>query len=455
MDQPEPDQTPPLHNWAFPADWPEVPRFVVFFIAAPIPLGLPDGWTGCMTYEGERIEWLQQLGPGAMARFDRSPIPRSPDGVPFVSLYVNRLDFPFGLGTERHILATGAYESMKGQIEFAPDAQFYARAAQGAFLTGAASYYTVFELMTPLVPVSGEYDEVDLEASVWNAFDRSFAVLEAVYRAYLTTVDDWAIRPLNRRTLHPVAPWTTRVPATGEVEALRYLRVNDAEHWPRGAKETLGDEALRHLDNHVQVVLSSREEGNPHLNFVEYAKRAQHAFFAQGDYTATLIWCHMSSERLLNGVLLMSGFEGGAGTDEAAQWLEKPLRKRVQRYFGERFGGRWNTRDDHSLIGKWSQNVVDVRNRVVHGGKGATEGEAIAASNSCVDLERHLKNRLIARRHDFPNTAMVFVGVPVMKERGAWDDRMAKALEDLEEETSLIDAYEEWVQSVYAQAEHR
>ncbi len=455
MDQPGPDQKPLLDNWDLPPDWPEVPRFVVFFITAPIPLGLPDGWTGCMTFEGERVEWLKQLGPGAMAKFDRSPIPYNPEGLPFVSLYVSRLEFPFGLGAERLILATGAYERMKGQVEFAPDAPFYAKAAQGAFLTGAASHCTVFELMTPLVPVGGEGEEIELEASVWDAFDRSFGALEAVHRAYVTTVDDWAVRPPNRRTLHPVVPWTTRVTATGEVEVLRYLRVNDAEHWPRGAKETLGDRTLGHLDNHVQVVLSSSEQGNPHLDFVEYAKRGQHAFFAQGDYTATLIWSHMSSERLLNGALLMSGFERGVGINEAAQWLEDPLRKRTQRHFGRRFGGRWNTRDGDSLIGKWSQNVVDVRNRVVHGGKGATESEAIAASNSCVDLERYLKHRLIARRHEFPNTAMVFVGVPVMKERGAWDDRMERALEQFEEELRWIDEYEDWIQSVYAQAEDR
>ena len=323
-------------QWELPYGWPDLPRFLVIFVAAPIPLGLPDQWHGSLVIEDEPVEWIRRLGPEAAEIYGPTVLPHNPEGKPFVALRANRIAFPFGLGTEHFVLATGVYEQMKTGRDIEFDAPFYANWVAGSFATGAATFATVFELMTPLLPIEDESGAPDLRAAVEHAFERAFYSLEALHRAYVTTVDDPAVRPPVRRTLHPLVPWTTRVAATGEVESLRYLRVNDAEHWPQGAKAVLNEEALSYLNDHMQLVLASGDDANPHLNFVEHAKRAQHAYHARGDLEAAVIWDHLSSECLLNGVLLMTAWEEGLDPDEVATWFQSSLRRRVRARFGER-----------------------------------------------------------------------------------------------------------------------
>ena len=440
-------------QWDFPHGWPEVPRFVVFFVTAPVPLGLPDQWKGSLVFDEEPVEWLTRDTLHASLIRERYAIPYNPEGKPFVSLLVDRFAFPFGLDSGRFLLARAAYEKMKGEEGFEFDAHFYSRAVAGAIEVGASTFVTVFELVTPLEVIHGASGKADLEASVWRAFHKALDILEVIYRAYVTTVDDWAVRPLSRQQLNPIVPWTTLVATTGEVEPVRLFHVNDAERWPQGAKDALSDETLQYLQAHIQVVLSSGNDDNPHLNFVEHAKRAQHAYYAQGDYEAAVIWSHISSECLLTGALLMTAWETGVDSNEVVKWIKTPLRKRVRAYFGKQLGGIWDTKDANTIVGNWSLNVVRVRNSIVHASMRVTEKEAVEAHNACVDLEWYVRKRLFEKRNQYPRTALVFIGIPGMQDRGASDVWLGEVIAKMEEEPLLTDAYGQWTQSIYARVE--
>lgn len=439
--------------WVVPDGWPDVPRYIVFFLTAPVPLGLPDQWKGSLTFDEERVEWLAQSTPGASSIRERYAIPDNPEGKPFVSLLVDRFEFPFGSDSGQFLLARAAYEKMKGVEEFEFDAHFYSQAVAGALEVGASTFVTVFEVVTPLDVVQGASAQPDLEASVWRAFRRALDTLELIYRAYVTTVDDWAVRPLSRQQLNPLVPWTTLAATTGEVESVRLFQVNDAEHWPQGAKETLSDQTLQYLQAHMQVVLSSGDDDNPHLNFVEHSKRAQHAYYAQGDYEAAIVWSQISSECLLTGALLMTAWEAGADSNEVIKWIKTPLRKRVRAYFGKQLGGTWDTRDTATIVGRWSLNVVQLRNSIVHASMRVTEEDAIKAHNACVDLEWYVKRRLFESRKQYPRTALVFIGIAGMQDRGASNAWLDTVTAKMEKEPDLMDAYGQWAQSIYARFE--
>lgn len=353
-----------------------------------------------------------------MGRFS---IPHNPEGKPFVSLRAEKFPCPFGLDSDQFLLARAAYEKMKGAEQLELDVHFYTRAVAGAFQSGSSTFATVFEALAPLEVVRNPQGQSDLEASIWRAFRRTLDILEVVYRAYVTTVDDWAVRPLSRQQLNPLVHWTTIDALTGEIAPVRLFQVNDADRWPLGATETLADETMHHLQNHIQVILSSGDDFNPHLNFVEHAKRAQHAYHAQGDYDAAVIWSHISSESLLTGALLMSAWEVGIDANEVAGWIRTPLRKRVRSYFGKQLGGIWDTKNPNTIVGRWSQNVVRVRNSIVHASNRANEQDAVDAHNACVDLERYIKRRLFERRNQYPRTALVFIGIGGMQDRGVED----------------------------------
>ena len=104
-------------------------------------------------------------------------------------------------------------------------------------------------------------------------------------------------------------------------------------------------------------------------------------------------------------------------------------------------------------MGIWARDVVRVRNSIVHASRRATETEAVASHNACVDLERYVLHRLFERRNRYPRTALVFLGVPVMRERGVSEEWVNEWLMKMEDEPNITDAYGEWAQRIYAMVE--
>ena len=81
------------------------------------------------------------------------------------------------------------------------------------------------------------------------------------------------------------------------------------------------------------------------------------------------------------------------------------------------------------------------------------EREAIAAHNACVDLEQYVKQRLFARRDDYPRTVLVFIGIAGMRDRGADGVWLNAVTDKMEEEPLLMEAYGQWAQNIYAMVE--
>lgn len=52
-------------QWAPPNGWPETPSYAVFFVAAPVPLGLPTQWKGSLVFNEQPVEWLKEVAPPA------------------------------------------------------------------------------------------------------------------------------------------------------------------------------------------------------------------------------------------------------------------------------------------------------------------------------------------------------------------------------------------------------
>lgn len=424
-----------------PDSWKGQPRFAVFFIPAPKSIALPHGSTFAF-FRDEEVDWLRGLR--------LRPTPATPplngwakeeaDGKNFVSLKVWRPTEKLQPEIEplrRAMLVVQAVVPGVGKLpEITPPPQ--------SILGAEESFATVFEAVTPLLPVPAKVG-VDVDRSVDDAFDRCIENLRELVRAYVIMSKDARVLPPTRHSLYPFIPWTTRSLDGSEWGGIDLYLANIGPHVVPTPTGTL-DETHREP---MLITLSRMKKGDPTAIFAEHARTAWRAYWMEGDYGAVLIQTHISTEVLLDAVLLMMAWEEGTLPSEAADWFNIGLSRRLRTFYPPRLGGNWNTQDPNSVIGEWAHDVRDLRNQVAHRGYWPTPEEARRALQTADKVEDFVKDRLAAKRNKYPRTTLLVLGLPGLERLRLYAGQIKKFAETVaDKEPDWLESYGHWAQEV-------
>jgi hypothetical protein len=402
---------------------------------------LPHGSTFTF-FRDEEVDWLRGL--------DSRPTPHAPmfsegvgehaAGKNFVSLRVWRPIEKLQPDIEplrRAMLVVQVVVPGVGKLpEITPPPQ--------SVLGAEESFATVFEAVTPLLPVPTEVG-LDVDRSIDDAFDRSIESLRELVRAYVIMSKDARVLPPTRHSLYPFIPWTTRSPDGSDWGGMGLYLPNIGPHAIPTPTGTL-DETHREP---FGITLIRMKRGDPTVIFAEHGRTAWRAYWMEGDYAAAVVETHISTEVLLDAVLLMMAWEEGTPPSEAADWFDIGLSRRLRTLYPPRLGGNWSTQDPKSVIGEWAHHVRDLRNQVAHRGYWPTPEEAGRALQTANKVEDFVKNRLAAKRIRYPRTTLLVLGLPGLKRLGLYAGQIKKFTETVAgKEPDWLESYGHWAQEV-------
>ena len=423
-------------------DWNGEPRFIVFFVPAPIALEFPDGSTFRFARE-EMVDWLKGIPSAPTPEFAPEYDSPADDGKGFVSCKVWRVP------EEIEVSLSEAERAIRvcATVLDLPEPPPFDDSVERRIAAEVPSLAAVFELVTPMIP-STLNGAIDKRKTVSDAFDRCIEALAELYRAYLIQTRDWRIREPTRRSITSVIPWTTRHPLLNRFDGMRLFLPN---LFDTSTQLRAGTMSARQVEEVMKAVSRRRqagEHGDPVLMSVEHARRAQRAYHIDADYLSTIVWAYAWLETLLDGILTVSAWEDGVEAREVAGWFERRFMKRVLEHFPKRFGGKWLPDVSDSYFGSWVEAVANVRHLVIHDGYRPSQEEAARALVVCERLEEYVKDRVARKRRRFPKTSLIVIGTPGLERRHLLDSYMRRVVEDASEEESWLRSYARFVTEV-------
>jgi hypothetical protein len=413
---------------AIPDGWRGEPLLVIFFITSPSPVALPHGAT--FNFErGETVEWLADAT--RVATKDLPPLPIADRTKSFVSIRIWR-------PKEKLILDTGSLN--------------YALKVARAVVPGLSgdelppltydneeSGSTVFELVTPLLLSTDP--SADAQGALSDAFDRCLENLTELIRAYIIKASDVRTTVPSLVSLFPYVPFTARAPDGSWWGALELFRVSmGTRHLPLATGDLTKEQVTG-----MMTSLSRMKRRDPTAVFALWARAATRSHWIDGDYSSTIIQAHISSEVLLDSLLLLLAWEERVEPSVAAEWFDHQLAKRVRTYYHPRLAGSWDTTQTKSPVGRWSEFVRLPRNRIVHSGIWPSRAEGFAALEANHALEQFLKARVGVARNKYPRTALILLGTPGLAKRGLLKGRIKKFMDDTADtEPDWFDSFAKW-----------
>ena len=425
-------------------DWNGEPRFIVFFVPAPIALEFPDGSTFGLVRE-EEIDWLEGIPSAPTPEFAPEYPSPADDGRGFVSCKVWRFQEEMGIEVAEIEHAIRACARMLALPEPPPLDDVLEERLE----TEVPSMATVFELVTPMIPVETG-GKLDKRKTVSDAFDRCLEALVELYRGYIVQSNDWRIREPTRRTVASVIPWTTRHPLLNQFDGMRLFLPNLADTSTRRRAGTMSMDEVEDVMKAVSRRRQGGEHGDPVLTASEHARRAQRSFYVDADYLGTLVWSYAWLETFLDGILMISAWEEGLAQQDVAKWFDTSFMRRIKGHVPSRLGGKWIPERSDSYFGAWSKGVGEVRHRIIHDQYRPTEDEALLALEVSEKLEGYIRDRLARVRRRFPKTALIVLGIPGLERRHLFDSHMRKVADESSHEASWLVSYASYAADVRA-----
>jgi len=409
-------------------------RAVVFLIPLPQPIPIPHLST--FTSTGAEIDALQ--GVAMQPTEDLPPVPDRFTGRVFVSLrfWQRHVNATTGRSADHEAVDAIARE-LVGAEEW--DAMSVADGEDEAEAAAAPTedresdieppefYETIVEAVTPLIVLSDEVGD-----AISASYDRVVEAVAGVARAF-RNASKVPIAPITRERLPFLISFLTRdllEPGRNWSQGLLIAHMATAE---LDVLSILNEEQLADVQRHLGAV-SARDPLVPyHDRFVD----SIHALERLGDTANAVILRQLSIEILLDVLLAMLAWEGGATPEDAAEQLfALPLTRRLRDAFPRRLGGSWAV-DRSTEAGQWFAGLYALRGRVIHGGYVPSREEARAAMQGASAFEEFIRARLAARASTFPETSLNMLGENGLRQRGAWTRRFATQAANLEKE-SLI-----------------
>ena len=235
-------------------------------------------------------------------------------------------------------------------------------------------------------------------------------------------------------SIEGVWPIYLRIPETkvGKYDVLQLILI---EH---GFAEDKIATEKQLLDSKVVSTLAMQDD--PLVMYRDFELASYNAARIEGDYTQCILNCAITMELLIKHVSWMLIWEHAR-----VDWTNEaylPLIRSSDSYgakpailiggiLAKKLKGNWDSKRVESPVGGWRVNILEVRNRVIHGGYNPTEEDTQKALSALRNLHFHIFGRVIKNAKHYPLTAALLMGSPYSKS-------FAQRLE-------LIQEYNQWL----------
>lgn len=260
-------------------------------------------------------------------------------------------------------------------------------------------------------------NEASMRAILSDAFDRCLEELNSFISAYILISHDRRIKPISRQNCRPVVPMLFQDDEGNYHSYSLFGARQSCIH--TSAPNTFTDQQVWNL----AVSLSRRQRQDPFSLFGDRARAAHRYYEIEGDYSSAVISAQTACEIFLNSILLAIEWEKGTLRSVTRPWFEERISflSRVTRFLQPSLGDNWsnppNTGISHQL-----NMLADIRNSVVHNGITPSENNAKFALEALAKVESFVKKRLVAKKREFPRTAVLTLGEPGLKRLNALDN---------------------------------
>jgi hypothetical protein len=263
---------------------------------------------------------------------------------------------------------------------------------------------------------------------VGEVIRRALELVQRLQLAYLTSVGGPAIESLTLERLPPlipavISPGPPAPPGPGH-PAMFFTRPFPSSvdfSWP------LLDEQHVH-----QVVVNT---GFARLilarPFFEFRNDAQVQLHRYGNYRQSVIASAAAAESLILTLIELLLWEEGASPSAAAEIVggREGIVRITSRELPPRLRGAWNV-DRSGPTKAWKDNIVTIRNQIVHGGRPVERKEALAALTALEGLVTFVGDRFAIRatQRQYPKTIMLSLGKASLERRGKWNSDLETLL---------------------------
>jgi hypothetical protein len=387
-------------------------ELLVFLVRLPTPLPIAHGTIFSLQLPGDLGDkW--NLIAGIAPAPGSAPLYGARMRAPFVSLKLWQYKRSSAVGDEMLPEIDAVLREIL-PVELQPRKEVAATLA-GAFKVD--HYSTIVEAVTQLP---------DSSNAVSEAFDRSLEAINRLVLAYSFVRRDPTVERVAREYIDPIVVYLRRPassPPRSGPQVLMTGGVNMTYERPVVVAEQV--QIIAHY-----LGLSAR--GHPLVSSAQFMLERSRAYL-RGDYTSAVIWAAVTQEMVMNLYLRMLLVEeGNAAPDRQAHSTALGLKTRLNSQFAHRLGGRWNTNDETTAVGRWWRDCQRVRGRVVHAGYVPNRAEAKRASDTSTELDDYVGDLLAKARFRFPMTAYTRLGLPGLQRRGALSKRFGRVVQAVE-----------------------
>jgi hypothetical protein len=446
-------------NWTPDQD----PRLVIFFFECPEPIMLPNGTTWHFSLD-EEVEWLKNIQPQAVEGV--TPTPEEWMGHIFVSfrfwrstahedlpvpsdalMQVIKQVFPPTLKVPTRVGVVGSdaqLEQLDRHLSEWHEHEGGEETVAYEDLTHRERDVTIIEAVTPLLPPVGDLSPID------HALHRcmeSFAEFTRVYRL----ANGLPMHPVTYERLPPTVIWASRKMINeegNEWDELSELLVFPSRLPGRTHHAELGEKELQRFTSYYERF----RMGYPLVPYSERTLDARLSFDSLGDYTNCVIQCQTAVEVLFDALLYLLLWEEGMEPEKVATEIfkDRGLQKRVRTHFHPRLGGNWKT-EGRGPVARWAQYLAPLRNRTVHAAYHPTRLEAGNALAAVTDLDRFVRDRLVAKRNRYMRSTLMILGQPGLERYGAWSGKIKRFVEErIDDEPDWDQSFRQWKEQVLA-----
>ena len=351
--------------------WCGEPLLAVFFVPVDPPIGLPPETAVNMIRSQESVPWLEFTG-----------------GLNFVGIRVYRIPGTIDPDITGVELATEVARLVTTlPADSAIETEYSSITFGNAPRPGpVAVRHCVVELATPLLlNTNGSANE-----SMSDAFDRCIQELGRFMVAYSLVAGDLAFIPLTRQRCPPFLPFSTQS-IDGIYGPTGLFFANDSfRYFPHDPPDLDSSQRDKLAELSARLTLN-----DPFTNAYTSIRTAQRELELFGNYTTSAISCFMSTEQLMNTLLLMLAWEESMDRHLTRNWFARraSVLTRMTRELQPRIGGNWSTPSESSFS-ETLRGLAKLRNDILHSGYNPTEREAKNALVANDTIEKFLKERV-------------------------------------------------------------
>ena len=229
------------------------------------------------------------------------------------------------------------------------------------------------------------------------AFHRCLPALDTYLQAFALARNDNLVRPISSRELRPIVivgalslsgDWTLQSPM---------LMHPDGKARPLSSRS-----AAEHAES-LNRAMETMLRGNPFVRSWQWKARAERRRY-EGDNADAVVSFQIAAEVLLFEVWAPLLIDEGRSTSEVLDLRrDTSFASLVKSELGQRLGGSWDMTRLRTPVGRYWNDLYQLRIQVVHSGYLPHDGDAERAEGAYEGLEKFLDERLGTKTRRYPS----------------------------------------------------